>query len=255
MAVYADNTFRKGVNKTQLLIDRLLSDRKIVKILEVGCGSYSHVCLNQDKYIVGIDISEQQLQRNLVLNEKIRGDIQDYNLPDSDFDLIICWWVLEHVSHPEKALINCKKALKDNGVIVIALPNIFSLKGMITKYTPHWFHVWIYRFVFGYKMAGIEGCPPFHTFLRFSIAPEAIKKFALENGLSIEYFTMYEDLQQKNIRKKYRILSAVWQSIKLITKALSFGKIDAEFTDYIIVLKKSSQNIILERIASLPARS
>jgi len=254
MAVYADNTFRKGVDKTQLVIDRLLSDRKIVKILEVGCGSYSHVCLNQDKYIVGIDISEQQLQRNLILNEKIRGDIQDYSLPNSEFDLIICWWVLEHVSHPEKALINCKNALKDNGVIVIALPNVFSLKGMITKYTPHLFHIWTYRFVFGYKVAGIEGYPPFHTFLRFSIAPEAIKKFALENGLSIEYFTMYEDLQQKNLRKKYRILSTVWQLIKLITKVLSFGKIDAKFTDYIIVLKKSNQNISSQRIAALSGR-
>lgn len=248
MVVYADNTFRKAVNKTQLVIDRLLSNRKFVKILEVGCGSCSHVCPKQEKYVVGIDISEEQLQKNIILDEKIKGDIQDYNLLDSDFDLVICWWVLEHVSQPEKALINCKKALKNNGVIVIALPNVFSLKGIITKCTPHWFHVWIYKFIFGYKTAGLKGCPPFNTFLRFSIAPEAIKKFALKNKLSIEYFTLYEDPQQKKIKNKYGINDAAWQLIKLITRVLSFGKLDVELTDYIIVLKNQAEAQVLDKL-------
>lgn len=237
----ANDILRKEVTKAQTVIAQLLSDRKSVKILEVGCGSCSYIRLSQDKYIVGIDISEKQLQRNSILNEKIRRDIQDYNFSNSDFDLIVCWWVLEHISQPEKALINCRKALKENGVIVIASPNIFSLKGLVTKYTPHWFHIWVYRYIFGQKLAGIEERSPFRTFLRFSMAPEAIKRFALENGLSVEYFRLYESPKQEMLKQKYRIVSAVWWLIKSMTKILSFGAVNAELTEYIIVLKNQKE--------------
>ena len=124
--------------------------------------------------------------RNSDLSEKILGDIQNYDLPASEFDLIICWWVLEHLQHPQKALENCLKALKRNGAVVIASPNIFSIKGMITKLTPQSFHLWVYKYVFGYKkIAKTEDCPPFRTFLKYFIAPKALSRFAIKNQLSV----------------------------------------------------------------------
>lgn len=229
---------RQEITKVQSVVKQLLDNKESAKVLEVGCGSRSYLRFSKNAYVVGIDISEEQLSINTDLDEKILGDIQSYSLPNSEYDLIICWWVLEHLSCPQKALENCLKALKKNGMIIIASPNAFSLKGLATKFTPQWFHVWTYKHAFGYKeVVKTANGPPFRTFLKFSIAPKAFESFAVKHNLSIEYFSLYEDFKQKKLRKKYRVDGAVWELIKLITKLLSLGKIDSEYTDYILVLK------------------
>jgi len=228
------------IGKAQRILDKELANKSYLKVLEVGCGSCSRLHIAQNKNMVGIDISEKQLQRNNTLNEKIQGDIQSYNFPESSFDLIVCWWILEHLPQPEKALLNCQKALKEDGIIIIASPNVFSLKGIITKYTPHWFHVWSYRFIFGQQLAGIEDRAPFRTFLKSSISAAAIKKFAQDNELSVEYFSPYESPKQMRLRKTYFVTGFLWSSIKSITRLLSLGTIDAENTEYIAILKKTT---------------
>jgi SAM-dependent methyltransferase len=228
----------KQISKLQSFIDKYLTGKKRIKALEAGCGSFSHIDMGKSAYIVGIDISKKRLKENKVLNEKILGDIQSYDLPISEFDVIFCWDVLEHLEQPKKALKNLIKALKRDGIIVLALPNLISLKGMLTKYTPHWFHVWIYKNIMGYEMAGKEDHVPFRTFYRYLIAPRYIKQYAYENNLSIEYFSIYECRKQKRIRKN-KFYNIIFNILILLIKVLSFNKIDAGLTDYIIVLKKS----------------
>ncbi|MFQ6088941.1 MAG: class I SAM-dependent methyltransferase [Candidatus Methanofastidiosia archaeon] len=224
--------------KLQSVVDKLLSNRKTIRVLEAGCGSIGRISMGQNAYIVGIDLSEKQLQRNSLLSEKILGDIQSYDLPASDFDVIVCWNVLEHLSQPERALRNFLKAIKEDGIIILAIPNVFSIKSLITRYTPQWFHIWVFRSILGYRLKGRYDSGPFRTFLRFSIAPASIKRFALENGLSIEYFSIFESQMQKKIREKYKLVNATFGLLGLTVKALSFGKVDVNLTDYIIVLKK-----------------
>ena len=221
--------------KLQQVIDKLLNNRQNLKVLEAGCGSATEIKIPEDAYFVGIDISEKQLERNSLLKEKILGDIQTYDLPASDFDVIVCFYVLEHVPKPELALKNFLRSIKEEGIIVLALPNVLSIWGLTTKLTPHGFHIWVYRNIFGEKKAGTDDVGPFPTFSRYSISPESIKQFALTNGLSIEYFDLYENFRQQGIRKKY---GTVWNLLKGMTKVFSLGNIDTDSTDYIIVLKK-----------------
>jgi SAM-dependent methyltransferase len=234
----AVNTFKEELDKMRLVLNELLSNRESVKVLEVGCGDHSFIKLQQNTYTVGIDISEKQMQRNYNLDEKILGDVQDYDLPKSEFDLIVCWWLLEHLQQPKRALENCCKSLKEDGLIVVAVPNVYSIKGLLTKYTPHWFHIWVYRSIFGQKLAGTEDHPPCYTFLSSFIALESMKTFVYNNSLLVEYFGFHENVNQKDFREKYGIVGPVWSAIKLMTKILTFGRISVEDTDYIIVLKK-----------------
>jgi 2-polyprenyl-3-methyl-5-hydroxy-6-metoxy-1,4-benzoquinol methylase len=227
------------ISQLQLIVDKLLSNKKDIKALEAGCGSCSRIDMGKEVYLVGIDISEEQLQKNSTLNEKILGDIQSYDLPTSEFDIIVCWDVLEHISQPKKALENLIKALKKDGFIVLAIPNILSVKGTLTKYTPHWFHVWVYRNLLGYKLAGKEGHLPFRTILRFSIAPKFIKQFAHNNNLSIEYYSIYECQKQKDMRRN-KFFNIILNVLVFLIKILSIKKINANLTDYIIVLKKNN---------------
>ncbi|MCG9890882.1 MAG: methyltransferase domain-containing protein [Thermosynechococcaceae cyanobacterium MS004] len=224
-------------------IDRLLSSKRSaslspLRILEAGCGSLSHLHLQEDDHITGIDISQKQLDRNPHLSERILGDIQIYDFPPRSFDLIVCFWVLEHVSNPSAALYKFIPALKDDGILVIGVPNVMSVKGLITKFTPHWLHVWIYRYVFNYKLAGIDDNAPFHTTMRLAIAPDAILKFAKENSCVVTYFSTFEDYRQEELRQKLKLTRQVWTVLKGIVQGLTLGKIKADSTSYTVVLEK-----------------
>ena len=130
-----------------------------------------------------------------------------------------------------------KKSLKDNGIIVLAAPNLLSVKGLLTKYTPHWFHVWVYKNIFKYENAGKEGCLPFRTFLKSSITPASIKQFSEINNLSIEYYDIYESQKQKDIRKN-KAINIIFNMLFFLIKIFSFNKIEPGLTEFIIVLKK-----------------
>src|SRR3972149_2364697 len=136
------------------IVDGFLTGRNHVRILEAGCGSMSHFKYKKNAYLVGIDISQEQLDKNTMLDEKILGDIQDGSLPASSFDLIVCWDVLEHLTKPELALKNFTRSVNDGGLILLASPNVMTVRGLLTKLTPHWVHVLYYRHVVGLAAAG-----------------------------------------------------------------------------------------------------
>ena len=125
--------------KLQAFVNEYLSKQFInrqIKILEAGCGARSPIKFEIDRYIVGIDISNKQIERNKVIDEGIVGDIQSYPLKNSEYDVIICQDVLEHLPKPHFALENFKHAIKPGGIIIIGIPNVLSVKGLVTKFTP-----------------------------------------------------------------------------------------------------------------------
>lgn len=223
----------------QRIVDELRSQRAPLRVLEAGCGSASHVDLGDDSKVVGIDLSTEQLARNVSLDEKIVGDIETYPLPYAAFDLIVCWDVLEHLPHPEKALVNFVAAIRPGGLIVLALPDVDSLKGRITKYTPHGFHVWFYRAVLGSKIAGTADHGPFKTYLADSIAPAALAAFARSHDLSVRLMHRYESSFQRRILARHRVLQLGWKLVTPVVKTLTRGRIDGNVSDVVVVLEKN----------------
>lgn len=226
------------ITRLQAIVDDTATRVGSLRLLEAGCGSSSRLEMPSGTRVVGIDISQSQLDRNSILSEKILGDIQTYPLDESAFDIIICWDVLEHLSDPEAAVRNLVRATTPGGSIILALPNLGSPKGLLTKYTPHWFHVWVYKHVFGYENAGQDGYGPFPTYMRRSIAPQALKSLGAQLGLETVYFSLYEGGAAGKLRGRARVTGPLWSIVKLIVKILSFGRLDAEKTDCIIVLSK-----------------
>ncbi len=226
----------------QALVDQKMAEGRQIRVLEAGAGSRSHIRLGENSYIVGIDISQDQLDRNKELHEKIQGDLETYPLPPSSFDIIFCWDVIEHLKHPEKALENFVRTTAPGGLVVLGAPVVTSLKGTITKYTPHWVHVAIYRHLLGAKTAGKPGYGPFPTYLRYSITPPAIQKFAKKNGLTVEHLQIYEEQMQIKFRKNHRAFDLIYRVVGPPLKILSFGKIDPSITDFVMVLRKNGKS-------------
>ena len=227
---------KENIPELQAFLDKELTRKESVRVLEAGCGSACNVHLGEKAHLVGIDISEKQLQRNTVLKEKILGDIQRYDLPSASFDIIICWDVLEHLPQPELALRRFARAVKIDGLVILKLPNVLSVKGLITKFLPHLFHVLAYRYIYGDKNAGKNDTVPFKTYLRFSIAADAIKKMCARDGLRAVYFATWDVASSSWLQRK-KLACSAYLTLKGIFKLLSLGRInDSEF---ILILQKA----------------
>ncbi len=227
------------IAKLQAVLDRLGASSGQPRVLEAGCGSLSHVDLGS-AHVVGVDISAEQLSRHDRIAEAIVADLETWDAPADQFDVIVCWDVLEHLRRPEKALANLVRATKAGGLMVLALPNLVSIKGIITKLTPYRFHVWAYRRLWGVSRAGTESRGPFPTYLRPATTPRALHRFAREAGLTVEYFSAYESLMQRRLRKNHPLLNAILSAGGLIGRIVSLGRIDPLNSDFILVLRKGT---------------
>jgi ubiquinone/menaquinone biosynthesis C-methylase UbiE len=235
----------------QAFVDDELKDRT-VQLLEAGCGSASNLRFGEKVRITGIDISKKQLERNSALAEKILGDIQSYQFPPESFDAIVCWDVLEHLPQPENALRQFARAVKPGGIVILKLPNVLSVKGLITKFFPHYFHVLAYRYFYGKKDAGKEDTAPFKTFLRFSIAPNAIKRLCANDGLQTVFYRTLDVSATHWLQKKKAALYP-YLTLKSIFQLLSFGAIgDSDFVLILRKMEKAEMNLATIQRATAP---
>ena len=202
---------------TSEMANVLLNGRSVIRVLEAGCGSASHIGFDAAVHAVGIDISREQLDRNAIIQESILGDLQTYPLPKNDFDVVVCWTVLEHLSRPNDALLNMFEAVQPGGLVILGFPNLSSIKGVVTKFTPHWFHQLFYRLQ-NYKSS------PFPTYFRMDIMPDRIRRFAEKNGFSVELCRVVEGRVTRKFRARFRVMNLAFSTLDAVVKILSFGR-------------------------------
>jgi SAM-dependent methyltransferase len=205
--------------------------------LEAGCGSASHLRLNGVERLVGIDISRVQLERNTGLDERVQGDIEVYRFPARSFDLIFVWDVLEHLDRPLAALDNLVAATRPGALLVVAVPNLQSLKGLIAKLTPHWFHAAMVRRAYPYWPQDEEDVGPFPTRLRRSIAPGRLREYADQRGLRVRHLVVYESDFQRRMRRICRLEGRRWEGLRQAVRRLSGGRITASASEVLLVLQ------------------
>jgi 2-polyprenyl-3-methyl-5-hydroxy-6-metoxy-1,4-benzoquinol methylase len=214
----------------------LLEGKTHIRLLEAGCGSASHIRFNADVHAVGIDISQEELEKNTSVQEKLQGDIQEYSFPRDEFDVVICWMVLEHLSRPKAAMLNLSRAVRPQGLLILGFPNLYSVKGIVTKSTPFWFHEQFYKLM-RYKSRH------FPTFLRRDILPKNVVRFAEENGFSVEVCSLVEGGVSKRVRSRFRIVDWAFSSLDAMVRVLSFGAMQSPLLDNCgMILRKRAEN-------------
>jgi SAM-dependent methyltransferase len=181
-------------DETRVLIDRLTdwchSHAGNVRILEAGCGrQWSLKGLPCAYHLTGLDLDPEALRirREVTkdLDTAMHGDLRTATLPSKDFDLIYCAYVLEHIDGTDEVLRNFLNWLRPGGAIVLKIPDGQSAYGALTRLTPHWFHVFYYRWILGNKKAGKPGYPPYPTVYESVVSYEGMLDFAKQNGLSV----------------------------------------------------------------------
>jgi SAM-dependent methyltransferase len=234
-----------GEARQSLLAVHGILDMKLpptgLSIYEAGGGSTSFLPLDvlRRAHVTVVDIDEDQIRNNDYAQETILGDIQTYRFPPASFDLVISYNVIEHLADVEAALLGFCQSLKQGGLILIGAPNPKSLSGVVTRYSPHWFHVWFYRYVRGEKQAGQPGQPPFPTYFHPLVTLSNLENFASTHGLETIYRKQYESPRYPEIRTRKPVFAALLDTVARITNFLLPGNVDVRHGDYHVILRKS----------------
>jgi SAM-dependent methyltransferase len=211
-----------------------------LKIYEAGGGSISFLPLEvlRRAHVTVVDIDKNQINNNEYAQEAILGDVQTWRFAPDTLDLVICYNVIEHLADVEAALERFCESLKQGGLMLIGAPNPRSLSGVVTKYSPHWFHVWFYRYVRGEKHAGQPGQAPFPTFFPPLVTLSKLGAFAEAHGLEVIYRKEYESPRFPEMRIRKPALAALLDATAVVLNFLLPGKADVRHGDYHVILRK-----------------
>ena len=158
-------------------------------------------------------------------------------MPPLRFDLVLRWDVLEHLNTPQQALRNLFRTIRHGGVIVLALPNLCSIKGLVAKLTPFVVHRWFYRSLIGDRLP-LDDTDQFPTHLRLAAAPGRILRLAQEAGLDKRYLRLYEGPVQWYLRMRSRWADLAFAAVGKFAGVVTLKQFDPNLTDCIIVLQK-----------------
>jgi len=224
-------------------VQEFLADKfagRFVRIYEAGGGSASVLPLSSLKHrsIVVVDIDEIQLRNNNYADTKILGDIQTYVPSPNSFDLITCYNVIEHLTAVDQAIKQFYHALAPGGLLFIGAPNPESLFGMVTKYSPHWFHVWFYRVILRRKNAGKPGQVPFPTVYHPIVSPKKLLRFSAQVGFEAIYLNIYIGDNYTKVRETRPIIGGLLNVAMSLLNVLTFNKLNLAHGDYHVVLQK-----------------
>jgi len=93
-------------------------------VIDVGCGNGRMVQLfGNVKDYLGIDINQKELDQ---IDKKVNVRLTTIDEVDDKFDFVFACEVLEHIVDPLGFLNSCKKNLKDDGKLVLTVPNFDS---------------------------------------------------------------------------------------------------------------------------------
>lgn len=116
---------RKKTLKNKLNIINGLSNSKSGILLDVGCGTgaFLEVCQQAGWQVRGVEPDENaRALAQQKIKSSIHTDITALN-EKNYFDTITLWHVLEHVNSLEATIIQLKSLLKEQGKLIIAVPN------------------------------------------------------------------------------------------------------------------------------------
>ncbi len=136
------------------LINGYIAGRERPEILEVGFGKGNELIqlAKSGARCFGLDFSESAI---LLLKERMRkedlaielvgGDARQLPFQSDSFDLVFSQGVLEHFTDPDVVLSEQRRVLKSGGVIVVEVPNKWTLYTVykkllmsVGKWPPGW---------------------------------------------------------------------------------------------------------------------
>lgn len=148
--LYREGTYVAGVSGLRRLMrrvivrERLRSLRNVPpgRILDVGCGTGDFLDAMRAKGWTVVGVERAQADAAIARGRGISVlNAVDWarELEPKSFDAVTFWHALEHLPDPFGALSSVHRLLKDDGIIVVEVPNAASLTFRLAG--RHWYHL------------------------------------------------------------------------------------------------------------------
>ena len=130
----------------------LINKNRNIKVLDVGCGlGFFLSALNNSIEKYGIEESQfavDYIKDNFKDINIRKGNIDDVNSLNIEFDVIMFYHVIEHLESPSKSIEILKNKLNNKGLLILGTPNIGSFfskffGGNYRNYNPQ--HLCLYN--------------------------------------------------------------------------------------------------------------
>lgn len=113
------------------------------KLLEVGSalGFFLNVAKKRGWDVVGVEVSEFAVQyaREKFGHSVLKGYIEELDLPQESFDLVVARDVIEHTPDPSALLSRCHRLLRKGGLLALSTQNFSCSASRIAK--EKWIHL------------------------------------------------------------------------------------------------------------------
>jgi 2-polyprenyl-3-methyl-5-hydroxy-6-metoxy-1,4-benzoquinol methylase len=210
---------RHTLKKKVALLNSFLPEQKTVLDIGAGTGDFLHACKKDNWKVVGVEPSikarEIAKSKNVLLEKELSF------FKGQKFDVITLWHVLEHVENLEAYTQSLQELLKENGTLLIAVPNYKSFDA--SHYGSFWAAFDVPRHVWHFSQTSIQ------------------KIFALVSLKVVQTIPMKFDayyvslLSEKYKNGKMNILKSFWIGFQSNIKA----KRSSEYSSLIYVLKNN----------------
>jgi len=97
-------------------------------VLDAGCGDfgYSKLLKSFGSTVMSIDISNYDSCKSKNYNF-LKGSIENLPFLDNSFDLVVCFSVMQLVRDDSNVLLEFKRVLKSDGILIITVPTALSV--------------------------------------------------------------------------------------------------------------------------------
>ena len=178
---------------------------KVGTVLDVGCGTGDFLkgCQSNGWKVVGVEPSEAKNQSELLTGATIYSDLRDIP-PQDKYEIITLWHVLEHLPDLHESMTHFRKVLKEDGRLVVAVPNCESWDA--ANYQEFWAGYDVPRHLFHFTQA-------------------TMKRLCMANKLKIEhiYPMKLDSFYVSLLSEKYRQAEGNHIRLSLLFKAFFNG--------------------------------
>lgn len=185
------------------------------KILDMGCREGTRLAVlaknsrTQHKQLIGVDASKIAVK---LAKEKypkmhfLTGNLQRLPFKEGEFDLLYSSYVFEHLTNPEQVLIEAKRVLEKDGILMIIAPNF----GSPNRRSPNFLEPKIKKLVNGFlrdvKLARTDRLQSLH----WQAVTPVNDKYTIDADTTVEPYLLTLIQYSKSLGFKVEYFSSSW---------------------------------------------
>ena len=134
-------------------LSRLTQGRSLLDVGS-GKGRFVRVANDQGWNAYGYEPYQEASVPPKYRDRFFRGRLNDLPLKEGAVDVVTMWHVLEHIPDPQMTLQSVRKYLKDDGLLLIAVPNVQSFLAKAAK--RWWYHLDVPRHLWHFSPESVS---------------------------------------------------------------------------------------------------